>query len=107
MLFLATFYPPPPCHTLSHIPGPPHESTSHISDPPPPIFSKPSTKIPDKSPLVQILSQLFAEVFVWLGFCPFPLLSQCIYYNRKLNITLNFVFHMYDKNLYKRDVTCS
>ena len=26
---------------------------------------------------------------------------------RKLNITLNFMFHMYDKNLYKRDVTCS
>src|SRR6218665_3547326 len=31
-LFLANFDPPPPCHTLSHIPGPP-ESTSHISYP--------------------------------------------------------------------------
>src|SRR6218665_45467 len=45
--------------------------------------------------------------FVRVGFCPFPLLSQYIYYNRKLNITVNFMFHMYDKNLYKRDVTCS
>src|SRR6218665_2080839 len=42
---------PPPCHTLSHIPGPP-ESTSHISDPP--IFSRPSTKNPDKSPLYKL-----------------------------------------------------
>src|SRR6218665_3684409 len=56
MLFLANFLPPSPCHTLSHIPGPP-ESTSHISDPP--IFRRPSTKNPDKSPLVRILSQLF------------------------------------------------
>src|SRR6218665_604469 len=47
-LFLANFDYPPLCHTLSHIPGPP-ESTSHISDPP--IFSRPSTKNPDKSPL--------------------------------------------------------
>src|SRR6218665_2602056 len=47
------------------------------------------------------------EGFVRVGFCPFPLLSQYICCNRKLNITLNFMFHMYDKNLYKRDVTCS
>src|SRR6218665_295284 len=63
-LFFANFYPLP-CHTLSHILGPP-ESTSHISDPP--IFSRPSTKYPDKSPPVQILSQLFTELFV-KGFC--------------------------------------
>ena len=62
-LFLANFYPPLPCHTSSHIPGPiPPESTSHISDPP--ISRRPSTKYPDKSPLVQILFQLFAGVFV-------------------------------------------
>src|SRR6218665_2031031 len=80
-LFLANFYPP--YHTSSHIPGPP-ESTSHISDPPP-DFRRPNTKNPDKSPLVQILSQLFARVlsegfcqggfclegFVRGGFCPF------------------------------------
>src|SRR6218665_1020247 len=105
------------CHTLSHIPGPP-ESTSHILDPP--IFSRPSTKIPDKSPLYKFylncsrrfLSGGFCQAvfclegFVWVGFCPFPLLSQYICCNRKLNITLNFMFHMYDKNLYKHDVTC-
>src|SRR6218665_2965765 len=71
--------------------------------------------------LVQILSQLFAGVFV-RGFCQgvfclegfvrggfslFPLLSEYICYNRKLNITLNFMFHMYDKILYKCVVTCS
>jgi len=30
-----------------------------------------------------------------------------ICYNRKLNITLNFMFHMYDKKIYKYDATCS
>src|SRR6218665_1342756 len=30
------------------------------------------------------------------GFCPFPLLSEYIHYNRKLNITFNFRFHMYE-----------
>src|SRR6218665_1869994 len=59
-LFLANFDPPSPYHTLSHIPGPP-KSMSHISDPP--IFSRPSTKNPDKSPLYKF-SQLFARAFV-------------------------------------------
>ena len=50
--------------------------------------------------------------FVWkvlsgVAFCPFPLLSECICYNRKLNITLNFRFHMSDKKMYKCDVTGS
>src|SRR6218665_1904983 len=96
------------CHTLSHIPGPP-ESTSHISDPP--IFSRPSTKIPDESPLYKFYlncsRRLLSGGFVRVSFCPFPLLSQYICYNRKLNITLHFVFYMYDKKLYKhkRDVT--
>src|SRR6218665_2677542 len=105
---------------LSHIPGAPSKSTSHISNPP--IFSRPSTKNPDKSPCIcQILSQLFAGVFV-RGFCqgvfcqegfvrggfyPFPLLSEYVCYDRKLNITLNSMFRMYDKKMYKCDVTCS
>src|SRR6218665_301182 len=108
-LFLANFYPPPPCHTSSHIPGPPFRKyVTHLG---PPIFRRPSTKNPDKSPLVQILSQLFAGVFVrrvFTGgllsgrFCPgwflsVPVLSEYICYNRKLNITLNFMFRMYDK----------
>src|SRR6218665_1718805 len=48
-LFLANFDPPLPV-TLCHTSRDPPESTSHISDPPP-DFSRPSTKIPDKSPL--------------------------------------------------------
>src|SRR6218665_2727480 len=39
------------------------------------------------------------EGFVRGCFCPFCLLSEYISYNRKLNITLNFMFHMYDKNI--------
>src|SRR6218665_1396034 len=82
-LFLANFYPLPLSHFVTHHGNPP-ESTSHISEPP--IFRRPSTKNPDKSPLVQILSQLFAgffirgvcqgvfclEGFVQGGFCSFP-----------------------------------
>src|SRR6218665_1566328 len=87
----------------------------------PPIFSRPSTKNPDKNPLYKFslncsrgfLSGGFCqwvfclEGFVRGGFCPFLLLSEYICYNRKLNITLNFMFHMYDKKIYKCDVTCS
>src|SRR6218665_3537316 len=87
-LFFANFDPPPP----SHIVGPP-ESTSHISDPP--IFSRPSTKIPYKSPLYKFYlncsRRFLSGGFVRVGFCPFPLLSQYICYNRKLNITLNLI----------------
>src|SRR6218665_1214105 len=104
-LFLANFDPPSLCHTLSHIPDPP-ESTSHISDPP--IISGHSTKIPDKIPLYKFYLncswRFLSGGFVRVGFCPSPLLSQYICYNRKLKITLNFKFHMYDKHLYKRYV---
>src|SRR6218665_3775812 len=54
---------PLPCHTSSHIPGPPPPKVRHTSRTPP-TFRRPSTKNPDESPLVQILSQLFVEVFV-------------------------------------------
>src|SRR6218665_3402384 len=60
-LFLANFFSPSLCHTLSHIPGPP-QSTSHISGPP--IFSRPSTKNPDKSPLYKFSLNCLR------GFCP-------------------------------------
>src|SRR6218665_1769084 len=110
-LFLADFDPPPSvtlCHT-SRDPLPP--KVRHTSRIPPPISSRPSTKIPDKSPLYKFYlncsRRFLSGGFVRVGFCLFPLLSQYICYNRKLNITLNFMFHMYDKNLYKRDVTCS
>src|SRR6218665_1433086 len=39
------------------------------------------------------------EGFIRHGFCPSPLLSEYIHYNRKLSITFNFRFHMYEKNL--------
>src|SRR6218665_3957406 len=101
-LFLVNFYPP------VTLPGTPRKYVTHLGRPP--DFSRPSTNIPDKSPLYKF-SQLFARVFVsgvcqgvfclegfvQGGFCSFPLLSEYICYNRKLNITLNFMFHMYDK----------
>src|SRR6218665_2239329 len=53
------------------------------------------------------LSGVFClEGFVRGGFCPSPVLSEYIHYNRKLNSTFNFSFHMYEFFL-KCDVTCS
>src|SRR6218665_4035570 len=105
-LFLA---PLPLSHFVTH-PGTPRKYVPHLG-PPPPIFSRPSTKILDKSPLYKFCLNC-SRRFLSRGFCPgwflsVFLLSQYICYNKKLNITLNFMFHMYDKNLYKRDVTCS
>src|SRR6218665_176586 len=94
-LFLANFDPPPPV-TLCPTSRDP-QKVRHTSRTPP-IFSSSSTKIPDKSPLYKFYlncSQRFLSGgFLRVGFCPFPLLSQYICYNRKLNITLNFMFHM-------------
>src|SRR6218665_3532625 len=99
-LFLANF--DPLSHFVTH-PGTP-KSTSHILDPPP-IFSRPS-KNPDNSPMYKFslncswgfCQGVFClEGFVRGGFCSFPLLPEYICYNRKLNISLNFMFHMYDK----------
>src|SRR6218665_3746305 len=102
-LFLANFDPLSPvtlCHTSRDPPKVRHTSRD------PPIYSRPSTKILDKSPLYKFYfscsRRILSGDFVRVGFCPFPLLqSQYICYNRKLYITLNF------KKLYKRDVTCS
>src|SRR6218665_2095482 len=47
------------------------------------------------------------EGFVRGGFCPPPLPSEYIHYNRKLNITFNFRFHIYEIFFKKCDVTCS
>src|SRR6218665_2726750 len=117
MLFLANFYPSSPLsHFVTH-PGTP-SNVRHTPRTPPPIFRRPSTKHSDKSPFVQILSQLFAGFFVRGSFVhenkvssgvvlSVPVLSEYICYIRKLNITLNFMFGMYDKKIHKCDVTCS
>src|SRR6218665_278941 len=70
-LFLANFDPPTPCHTLSHIPGPHRKYVTHLG---PPIFSRPSTQIPDKSSLYKFYlncSRRFLSglVFVRSPFC--------------------------------------
>src|SRR6218665_754067 len=52
------------------------------------------------------LGDFCLEGFVRGGFYPASLLPEYIHYNRKLNITFNFRFHMYDIFL-KCDVTCS
>src|SRR6218665_4059545 len=89
------FLPPAPvtlCHTFRA-----PNSTSHISEPRT-IFSRPSTKSPDKSPLYKFSLNcsrvvvvrgfvFYLEGFVRGAFCPFPLLSECMCYNRKLNFT--------------------
>src|SRR6218665_3878304 len=49
-----------------------------------------------KAPCTNSLS-IVRGAFCPGGFCPFPLLSEYSCYNRKVNITLNFMFHMYDK----------
>jgi len=103
MLFLANFDLPHPCHTLSHISGPP--KVHHTSRTPQFLVQKTRTKASCTNSLsivrrgfVRGYQRAFClEGFVRCGFCPFPLLSEYICYSRKLNITLNFMFHMYDK----------
>src|SRR6218665_4013912 len=63
-LFLANFYPPSPV-TLCHTSRDHTESTSYILDPP--IFSRPSTKNPNKSPLYKF-SLKCSRVFLCGGF---------------------------------------
>src|SRR6218665_2310226 len=76
---------------------------SHISDPP--IFSSTCMHTCLYRGFVLVRGG-FCLGFVWEffclegfvrgGFCPSPLLSEYIHYNRKLNITFNFRFHMYE-----------
>src|SRR6218665_692526 len=71
------------------------------------LVQKSQTKVPCTNSISIVRGDFCPGSFVRVGFCPFPLLTQYICYNRKLNITLNVMFRMYDKNLFKRDVTCS
>src|SRR6218665_942218 len=65
-LFLTNFDSPLPPVALCHTSRDPLESTSHISDPP--IFIKPNTKIPDKSPLFTFYLNCSQRFFSG-GFC--------------------------------------
>ena len=100
------FYPPSLCHTLSQISGP---LVRHTSRTPPflvGLVQITRTKAPYTNS-VSIVRGGFSpgvlvrgfcqgvfclEGFVRGGFCPFPLLPEYICYNRKFNITLNFMF---------------
>src|SRR6218665_3717335 len=71
-LFLANFEPPPSvtlCHTYRDPP-----KVRHTSRTPPPIISRPSTKIPDKSPLYKFYL-ICSRRFLSGGFCPGWVLS--------------------------------
>ena len=63
-LFLANFYPPPPCHTLSHIPGPPQKKYVTHLGPPPQFLVGLVQKIRTKAHCTNSLS------IVREGFCP-------------------------------------
>src|SRR6218665_975963 len=106
--FWPIFPPLPLSHFVTH-PRTPRKYVTHLR---PPRFLVGLIQKTRKKPLVQILSQLFVGLFVrgvlsgglLSGrFCPEsfssipPLLSEYICYNKKLNVTLNFMFHMYDK----------
>src|SRR6218665_2688881 len=76
---------------------------SHISDPP--IFSSTCIHTCLYRGFVLVrggfcsgvcLGVVCLEGFVRGGFCPSLHLSEYIHYNRKLNITFNFRFHMYE-----------
>src|SRR6218665_784134 len=116
-LFLANFYPLPLSHFVTH-PGTPSK-VCHTSQTPPPILEGLLQKTRQKPPCTNSVS------IVHWGFCPgvcqgsfvwkvlsgwflsVPVLSEYICYNKKFNITLNFMCPMYDNKIYKCDITCS
>src|SRR6218665_4108706 len=92
MLFLANLYPPRPVTRDS----PKERYTSRTPRFLVGLVQKTRTKAPCTNSLN--CSRGFCPGgFVRGAFCPFSLLSEYICYNRKVNITLNFMFHMYDK----------
>src|SRR6218665_3940211 len=84
------------CHTLSHISEPPIFSSTCIHTC---VFTGRFVLVRGGSCL-GILSRGFClEGFVMGGFCLSRFLSEYNRYNRKLNITFHFRFHMYEQNL--------
>ena len=110
---------PSPPVTLCHTSRTPQKYVTHLG-PPSWFLVGLVQKTLDKSPLYKFslncsrgfcpggfVRGLLSGRFCPGWFCLFPLLSEYICYNRKLNIALNFMFHMYVKKIYKCDVTCS
>src|SRR6218665_1015591 len=104
--FWPIFKPSLLSHFVTH-PGIPPRKVRHTSRTLPQFLVVLVQKTRTKAPCTNSLVYLFAGVFVrgvlsedllsgrfcpW-WFFPFPLLSECICYNRKLNITVNFMFH--------------
>src|SRR6218665_2368600 len=101
-LFLANFDSLPPV-TLCHTFRDPPKYTTHLG---PPRFLVGLVQKPGQKPPAQNLSQVFAGAFVkgsfvWKVLCGVIFVHspsvRIHLYNRKLKITLNFMFHMYDK----------
>src|SRR6218665_2696608 len=104
------------CHTLSHIPGPPRKYVTHFG--PPSRFLVGLVQKPGQKPPVQILSIVhgpFCPGGLSWGllsgkFCPGWFLSvppSVRIHLLQQKVKHHFNFHMCDKKIYKRDVTCS
>src|SRR6218665_2294929 len=102
------FLSPSPCNTSSHIPGPPPK-VRHTSSTPR-FLEGLVQKTRTKAPLYKLClncsrgfcpgglsGSLLSGRFCLGWFLSVPVLSEYICYNRKLNLTLNFVFRMYNE----------
>src|SRR6218665_3530880 len=94
-LFWTDFIPLPLSHVVTHLGKTP--KVSHISRTP--IFGSMCTP---RAYICLNSRRFFTGGFFWEfcleiltrgGFCPSPVLSEKIHYNRKLNINFNFRFH--------------
>jgi len=105
-LFLANFEPPPLSHFVTHF-GTPKKYFTHLG---PPIFSRSSTKNPDKNPLKFSLN--FSRAFFFGGFvrgslgfvqgdfCPFPFCVRIHLLQQKVKHHFKFqVSYIYIKNI--------
>src|SRR6218665_275893 len=106
-LFLANSYPSPVtlCHTSRDPPKIRHTSQTPFLEG---LVQKTRTKAPCKNSVSIVRGGFCPGVLSGCllsgRFCPgwflsVPLLSEYICYNRKLNITLNFMFRVYDKKM--------
>src|SRR6218665_2653747 len=103
------FCPPSPvtlCHTSR---DPPQKYVTHLGLPRCllGLVQKTRTRVLCTNSLSIVRGGFCLGAFVRGDFCPYLFLSEYICYNRKLEITLNFMFRMYNKFFYKRDVTYS